>query len=121
MSVCTTAALRSSDVEGAEASVLGEEFDYSAYIFLTLTVERPSAPMRQRLRAQSYVYVGDHGCYGDQLWVHQSFAAQAQRALGLAAPLDPRRDHEWNGTACIMKGKPGEHALHGLPRPVQLG
>ena len=38
MSACTTAALRSSDVEGAEASVLGEDFDYSAYIFLTLTV-----------------------------------------------------------------------------------
>ena len=56
-------------VEGAESQVLSDAFDWSAFTFLSLTVERPGAALRNRLRHHGYLYVGDHGCYGDQLWV----------------------------------------------------
>ena len=102
------------DVEGAEESVLGAAFAFERFTFLSITVERPSAVLRERLRAHSYLFVGEHGCYGDQLWVHQSFAAQTQRVLGLKHALDPSRDggeELWFGN-CSAKGQPNEHLLH---------
>ena len=102
------------DVEGAEAAVLGSGFDFGSFTFLTITIERPSAALRERLRAHSYLFVGEHGCYGDQLWVHQSFAAQAQRVLGLPSALSSARDSGENlwFANCSVKGQPSEHMLH---------
>ena len=54
-----------------------------AFTFRAMTVERPSKVTRDALRQSGYQYVGDHGCFGDQLWVHRSFAQDAERTLGL--------------------------------------
>eukprot|EP00900_Chrysochromulina_parva_P017972 jgi/Chrpa1/26176/Chrysochromulina_OHIO_Genome00001159-RA len=102
------------DVEGAEESVLGPNFPFAQFTFLSLTVERPSSTLRERLRAHSYLFVGEHGCYGDQLWVHASFASQAERVLQLPQPLSPTRDagRELWFANCSVRGSPSEHALH---------
>ena len=102
------------DVEGAEESVLGPNFPFSQFTFLSLTVERPSSTLRERLRAHSYLLVGEHGCYGDQLWVHASFASQVERVLQLPQPLSPTRDagRELWFANCSVRGSPAEHALH---------
>ena len=67
-------------VEGAESQVLSDAFDWSAFTFLSLTVERPGAALRNRLRHHGYLYVGDHGCYGDQLWVPARERAERELA-----------------------------------------
>jgi hypothetical protein len=102
------------DVEGAEEGVLGPHFPFAQFTFLSLTVERPSSTLRERLRAHSYLFVGEHGCYGDQLWVHASFASQAERVLQLPQPLSPTRDagRELWFANCSVRGSPAEHALH---------
>ena len=48
-----------------------------------MTVERPSRKARDALRRGGYHYIGDHGCFGDQLWVHRTFVPTAERALGI--------------------------------------
>ena len=60
--------------------------------FLVMTVERPSRDLRSLLRKNGYVYVKDHGCFGDQMWVHSTMAEQAARVLELP-PLKPHHDH----------------------------
>lgn len=59
------------DVEGVEHTILSN-FPFDRYIFLTLTVERPKPSLTAKLRENDYVYVRDHGDFGDQLWVHRS-------------------------------------------------
>ena len=70
------------DVEGAEEAVL-DGFKFERYSFRALTVERPKPRLRNTLRRRGYLYVGDHGCFGDQMWVHESMAEQAERTLQL--------------------------------------
>lgn len=82
---------RAAAVEGAEFDAL-VSFDFAKYTFLVLTIERPKAPLRNLLRAKNYLYVKDLACaMGEQLWVHQSFAERASKALNLP-PLDPAAD-----------------------------
>ena len=67
----------------------------SAYRFNVLTVERPAPALRALLRAHSYRYVLDHGCFGDQLWIHSSLTSQAEGVLGVTLPdptLDPHKN-----------------------------
>ena len=73
-------------------SLLG--FDFGRYTFRAMTVERPSRAVRDRLRAHGYLWIGEHGCFGDQLWIHSSFADKAVSALGghARAPFDASLD-----------------------------
>ena len=103
------------DVEGAEESVLAA-FDFKRYTFLIMTIERPSRALRDVLRRHAYVYLGDHGCFGDQLWIHHSFVPQVERVLKLQAPLDASRDsgsENWFAN-CSVHGTPAELRLHSI-------
>lgn len=57
------------DIEGAEAWVF-ETFPWDDFVFLTLTVERPKPRLIELLQQHGYVYLCDHGDFGDQFWVH---------------------------------------------------
>lgn len=57
------------DIEGAEAWTF-QTFPWSKYTFLTLTVERPKPELVQMLRENGYIYLCDHGDFGDEFWVH---------------------------------------------------
>lgn len=59
------------DVEGAEQWVF-QTFPWHKYIFLTLTVERPGNDLIALLEDNGYVYLCDHGTFGDQLWAHNT-------------------------------------------------
>ena len=78
-----------SQIEGAEYDAL-KHFDFGRYRFLLLTIERPVAALRALLRANSYAFIKDNGCFGDQLWAHTSIAEQAHRALGPPFANDPQ-------------------------------
>ena len=62
------------DVEGAEEFIM-KGFPFATYRFNLLTVERPSAVLQELLTNNSYVYVRDHGGFGDQMWRHATFPA----------------------------------------------
>ena len=67
--------------------------DLNQYLFKAMTVERPTRMVRDKLRANGYLLVGEHGCFGDQLWVHSSHADKTRQALGLTdGALDPTLD-----------------------------
>ena len=48
------------DVEGAEAFIM-DRFNYSAYRFRALSIERPKARLRQALVEHGYRYLCDNG------------------------------------------------------------
>lgn len=58
------------DCEGAEAIILSN-FPFNKYVFLTITVERPTIELRKKLFHHGYHYVMDHGDFGDQLFIHR--------------------------------------------------
>lgn len=62
------------DVEGAEHRVLKPilETNPNPYVFLAMTIERPKIELRTALKLNGYKYLGDHGGFGDTLWVHHS-------------------------------------------------
>ena len=62
------------------------------FLFRAMTVERPTVALRHLLTKHGYVYLRDHGCFGDSLWVHGSLAATAEAALGLV-PWDADLAH----------------------------
>lgn len=66
-------------------------FPFERYRFRFLTIERPNSALRALLRSRGYVYLIDHGCFGDQLWAHESEAEGAARKLGVAISRD---DHD---------------------------
>jgi len=70
------------DVEGAEFAIM-KNFDFERYRFNYATIERPPAELRSLLRMKGYLYIVDHGCFGDQLWAHRSLAAEAANILGV--------------------------------------
>jgi hypothetical protein len=110
----STISYLSLDVEGAEDSVL-RTFDFGRYRFLTMTIERPPLPLRETLRANGYVYVGDHGCFGDQLWVHSSFASHTEHALDLPPrTLERVRDRGLESwfTNCTVFGTRAANGFH---------
>jgi hypothetical protein len=59
------------DIEGAEAWVF-KTFPWDSFTFLTLTVERPKPELVDMLKQNNYLYLCDHGKFGDQFWVHPS-------------------------------------------------
>ena len=58
------------DIEGAELYTM-EKFPFHKYTFLVMTVERPRK-LRPLLEENGYVYVKDHGTFGDELYIHRS-------------------------------------------------
>lgn len=87
------------DIEGSEYDAM-RTFDFSAYQFRTLTIERPPAPLRELLRNNSYEFITPSAqCFGDQLWAHSSIAAQARQQLGVEASDQPADFNE-----CCRKG-----------------
>lgn len=58
------------DIEGAEAWAF-ETFPWDAYTFLVMTVERPKPELKMMFDQRGYVYVCDHGTFGDEMWIHQ--------------------------------------------------
>lgn len=59
------------DIEGAEAWAF-QTFLWDKYTFLTLTVERPKPELVAMLESNGYMYMCDHGDFGDQFWVHNT-------------------------------------------------
>ena len=72
------------DIEGAEEWVF-DTFPWNEYTILCLTVERPKEKLINSLKTNGYVYVCNHGDFGDQLWLHSSFPDRqaATDSLGL--------------------------------------
>ena len=70
------------DIEGAELHVM-ENFPFHRYKFHVITVERPRH-LRVLLEQHDYVYVMDHGSFGDELYVHRSIPnfEQVMRKFG---------------------------------------
>ena len=77
------------DIEGAEYDALAA-FDFAKYRFRYLTIERPNVALRALLRSNGYVYLVDHGCFGDQMWAHESVAAEAASTLGVTRSSEDR-------------------------------
>jgi len=61
------------DIEGAEEFVF-ETFAWNHYTFLVMTIERPKKNLKNSLVVHGYIYVCNHGNFGDELWVHHTFA-----------------------------------------------
>lgn len=74
----------SCDIEGAEEWAL-LYFPWNKYTFLTLTVERPTHKLRSLLKKNGYMYLCDHGSFGDQFWLHSTFP-DAERVKQIFAP-----------------------------------
>lgn len=74
-----------------------QAFPFHAYRFSVLSVERPAAALQQLLEDHGYVYLCDHGAFGDQMWVDQhateagaaASAASGGAAAAAAAPGRP--------------------------------
>lgn len=59
------------DVEGAEDLILVQSV-LEQYTFLVLTIERPKAGLVQLLESYDYLYLKDHGRFGDKMFIHSS-------------------------------------------------
>lgn len=74
------------DVEGAEWKIM-ENFPWEAYTFLTITVERPTAPLVHKLQKNGYTFVRYFGGpQVDHMYIHKSlpnFNAVMKRYKGL--------------------------------------
>ena len=77
------------DIEGAEYPAM-QNFDFTKRRFKYMTIERPNKKLRALLRSKGYVYLIDHGCFGDQLYAHEKYAAAAKQALGLTSEIFDR-------------------------------
>ena len=60
------------DIEGAEDLVM-REFPWEKYTFLSLTVERPKEWLMHMLESHGYMFVKNHGDFGDMMYLHESF------------------------------------------------
>ncbi len=70
------------DIEGAEEWVF-ETFPWHKYRILVLTVERPKQMLKKAMDANGYLYICDHGGFGDQLWLHSTFPNLKEARAGL--------------------------------------
>lgn len=59
------------DVEGAEDLILVPDV-LEEYKFLILTIERPSPALVKLLESFDYLYLKDHGSFGDKMYIHSS-------------------------------------------------
>ena len=108
------------DIEGAEYIVL-QEFDFSAYTFLTLSVERPIQALRDLLAANGYTYLCSHGPAGDEFFFHKSMLPASEAVLRKAvlsgvigegaAPADWGPPASWTGPPF----RAGAPCTNGLP------
>lgn len=58
-------------IKGAEWWVM-QLFPWHLYTFLAITVERPKPELVTAFKDHGYIYLCDHGDWGDQFWVHES-------------------------------------------------
>lgn len=68
------------DIEGGERYCF-QDFPWDRYVFLAITVERPKG-LESILLAHGYVFIKDHGDFGDKLYIHRThprFAAVAKQ------------------------------------------
>ena len=77
------------DIEGSEDGAMLPH-DFNRYRFKFLTIERPSAVLREFLRSMGYGYLVNHGCFGDQLWAHNSRLETAAAKLNMTLTHDSR-------------------------------
>lgn len=68
------------DVEGAEYYIM-KDFPFEEYIFKVLTVERPNEELQALLKKHKYHFVYKINKRADDLYVHESILAQAQKNL----------------------------------------
>jgi len=61
------------DIEGAEEWVF-QTFPWAQYRFNIITAERPKPDLKSTLIQQGYIYICDHGTFGDELWIHNTFS-----------------------------------------------
>jgi hypothetical protein len=90
------------DIEGAEFYTM-EQFPFHKYTFLVITVERPKQ-LRLLLEKNGYVYVKDHGDFGDELYVHRSipgFHSIIKKHATKSKPLLVTLKCPHNEKACI--------------------
>lgn len=60
------------DIEGSEDAVM-QTFPWDKYTFYSITVERPGPWLREELPKRGYIYMFDHGNFGDRFYLHKSF------------------------------------------------
>lgn len=80
------------DVEGAEEDVLSNTFDWSQ-VFTTMTIERPSPILCQRLFGMGYLYAGT---FGDTAFIHRNhpLASRFSRNETFKYPVAKCRNHK---------------------------
>eukprot|EP00889_Picochlorum_renovo_P005735 jgi/Picre1/32765/NNA_001051.t1 len=61
------------DIEGAEDMVLQENV-LQSFKFQVISVERPSEGLAALLQKYGYIYLRDHGNFGDKMFVHKSLS-----------------------------------------------
>lgn len=61
------------DVEGSEDVILKADV-LERYTFLVITVERPSTTLVKLLENFDYIYLKDHGDFGDKMYIHSSLS-----------------------------------------------
>ena len=88
LSVPSTIDYMSLDIEGAEEWVF-ETFPWHVYTILVLTVERPKSRLVKALKDNGYIYICDHGGFGDQLWLHSTFPNKDEAIADLNIPSHP--------------------------------
>jgi hypothetical protein len=89
------------DIEGSEDGAMLPH-DFNRYRFKFLTIERPSAVLREFLRSMGYGYLVNHGCFGDQLWAHNSSLETAAAKLNITLPTRACRGA---GTPVLLNGQ----------------
>ena len=90
------------DIEGAEYEAM-RTFDFGAYRFRVLTIERPVRALRELLRNNSYVYLKtNQACFGDQLWVHTTLAVEARARLAI-----PPKSDSYDMNECCLPTQQG--------------
>jgi hypothetical protein len=89
------------DIEGSEDGAMLPH-DFNRYRFKFLTIERPSAVLRELLHSRGYGYLVDHACFGDQLWAHNSCLETAAAKLNLTLTTRACRRA---GTPVLLNGQ----------------
>lgn len=103
------------DLEGYEdQALLGFPFD--KYTILSLTVERPSAPLKERLTSAGFTFGLTQGWFGDELWLHSSLPGgvdQGQRRAkaGSAKWFRTAASQHWNSNRSGWTSSLPRHTL----------
>ena len=109
MCVCARA-----QVEGAETAVLSATFDWDAFTFLTLSVERPPPDLNARRFRHGYLFVRNRGY--DTLFVHDTHPRARLLAANASFEQLPAKCRVAHG-----KYTDGRHILRGLQCRSRFG